>query len=550
MKSKKVLVSLLAATVAVGSYQGITGITYAKSSSVSKVSWFADINFWNPPQTWNTDPKTVQGVITKNTGLTFEMNIPPQDAVTKLNLMLASGAKLPDVMTLSDANEEAKLIKAGKVWNLQDFIKKYDPKSHLLKDFPNDIKKALTKRDGGWYAFPSHMISKDAKKIWKPSDQYFVDLEDYRNNNALMVNTKLMKQAGIKLDELKTENGLLAAYKKVASKNLKVNGAPVVPLLLDGKGYMYSTVSVLSNMFGGMEVDKNGKYRDMLFAPETKHTYQFLNKAFKDGYFDANQLTMDGTATKSLVLTGRVFTFIGNTANTGFSDQDNWTSPGAVQSSTGEKPVFGRNDKAGCGWLNTFISKSTKEPEKLAKWLSFMSSKEGLMLNYFGIKGKDYNLNKKGLAVQTKQGMEDATNYSKTGVFAYWPFHNIAFHDSAVPAPTDVKTGADGVIAMQVQTAFAKSKGTVIYDSSAVAFPGNLIPAGSKLDNIQIQVKQYREAEVSRVVLAKNDSTLNKEYNAMIAKLKELGQEKVDAEKNKYTQSENKDNGFALKSIN
>ena len=36
------------------------------------------------------------------------------------------------------------------------------------------------------------------------------------------------------------------------------------------------------------------------------------------------------------------------------------------------------------------ISKSTKEPEKLAKWLSFMTSPEGMILSSFGIEGVHY----------------------------------------------------------------------------------------------------------------------------------------------------------------
>ena len=35
-----------------------------------------------------------------------------------------------------------KLVQAGKVWKLEEFLKKYDPESHLLKDFPADVKTA------------------------------------------------------------------------------------------------------------------------------------------------------------------------------------------------------------------------------------------------------------------------------------------------------------------------------------------------------------------------------------------------------------------------
>ena len=78
--------------------------------------------------------------------------------------MLATSDNLPDIITVSDANLVKKLVDADKVWNLEEFLKKYDP-SGLLANFPQDIKQALVQRDGGWYAFPSHMDSADARRF-------------------------------------------------------------------------------------------------------------------------------------------------------------------------------------------------------------------------------------------------------------------------------------------------------------------------------------------------------------------------------------------------
>ncbi|WP_127495298.1 extracellular solute-binding protein [Paenibacillus glycanilyticus] len=529
----------------------------AENTAPVKLTWFSDVSGWNPPSPWNSDPNSVEGTITSKTGLSFEFNIPAQDAGTKLSLMLVSSNKLPDIMTLTDGTLEKKLIDAGKVWNLDEFLKKYNPSSPLLTNFPQDLKQALIERDGGWYAYPSHMDTQDAREIYPPSSEFYSDAAKYRNNNSIMFNQEIMKQAGIKEEELKTEDGVLAAFEKV--KGLKIDGAPVVPLLINGKDYQGlsvggtghgSTLGTLEAMFGAMPVDKDGNYRDVILAPETKHALDFLYKAAKAGAFDPSQMTVDDTSIKASVKTGRVFSFIGNSANTGFTDENavgTWITPGPMMSNEGTKPVAGRSLKAGTGWMNTFISKDAPNPERIAKWLDFMTSDEGLILNYYGFEGTDYTLDANGLVVQTEQGLKDAADYSKTGVFAFWPFHNIAWHDHATVAPTSNK-GADSVMAMQVQTTIGKN--SEIYDSSALIMPSNFIEAGSKLANDQLQIKTYLEAQISKIILAKDETSRDKLYDDMIAQVKKMGLDDINAKINEQFHKQQESYGTTIKGIN
>jgi putative aldouronate transport system substrate-binding protein len=521
----------------------------ASEAAPANLTWFSGIGFWTPPSTWSTDPNTVQGAITKKTGLTFNFNIPAQDGDTKLSLMMVSNQNLPDVMSISNDILAKKLIEADKVWKLDEFLKKYDPNSHLLKDFPNDIMKGITARDGGWYAYPSHMNSPDSRIQYPPSSEFFADGDKYREGNGIIFNQTLLKQAGIALSDLKTEDDVLAAYKKVKDMKLTVNGAPVIPLQFDGKTYQDSSLSYLQWTFGAMPIDKEGKYRDILLAPETKHAIEFMFKAAQGGFFNPSQLTLDSTGTKAAIMSGRVFSYIGNTSDTGFSDQDFWVSTGPIISNQGTKPVLGRSTDRGNGWMQTFFSKTTKEPERLAKWLSFMSSNEGMLLAYYGFEGTHYTLNDKGLVVQTKQGMQDYKDFSKTGVGAFWPFHHIAWHDHVTEAPA-VMTGPDGVEAMQVQNAYGKATETVKYDNRATVLPGGFYAPGSKAITIRDQIKLYREAQISRMVLAKDAATMNKLYEEYIVKLKELGITELDTMINEQVQKKSKELGLSLKGVN
>ncbi|WP_169082469.1 hypothetical protein [Paenibacillus sp. PL91] len=519
------------------------------TTAPSKAVWFSTIDFWNPPTTWSTDPKTVQGAITEKTGLTFEFNIPAQDGDTKLNLMLVSGNDFPDVITVTNDVVVKKLIEADKVWELDEFLKKYDPESHLLTDFPADVKETIIQRDGGFYAYPSHINSEDARAVYPPTGQFYLDLIEYGSNSGMLVNEKILTEAGLTLDDIKTEAGLLAAFQKIKALNLKVDGAPVIPLLVDGKGFQGPTLGFLQDTFGAMPVDKDGNYRDKLLAPETKEALNFLYKAQKGAYFEPGQMTVDNASVKADIASNRVFTFIGNTADTSFQLNDYWTSSGAILSDTGTKPVLGMNKRAGGGWMKTFISKTAKEPEKLAKWLSFMSSKEGMLLHIYGFEGIHYTLDGNGQLVKTELGLKDAEQYMTTGVSAFWPFHHTTFSYGTQQAPTE-ETDKQAVTANRVQAAFGKSEATEIYNNAAFNLPSDLFDPSSKFANDELQIKTYKEAQIAKIIMAKTDGDFTKLYDEMIVQLKKLGIEELDKERNKYVQQKNAEYGVNVKGIN
>jgi putative aldouronate transport system substrate-binding protein len=331
--------------------------------------------------------------------------------------------------------------------------------------------------------------------------------------------------------------------------NLNVNGQPVIPLQLNGKNYHGESLQSLQRFFGAMPIDKDGKARDILLAPENKHAIQFMFKAAQGGFFDPGQLTTDNAAMDANFLSGRVFTFIGNTASAKFDKLDFWVSPGAILSNQGTKPVFPFWSEPGAGWMQTFISKSTKEPERLAKWLSFMTSPEGMTLNNFGIEGVHYTKDSKGLLVKTDKGIQDSKDSSKTGLDILWQFANISFIESKIPAPTK-REGAGGLIEMEAKTAFGRSKETVRYDSSVLTLPGDFFAPGSKNITTRDQVKQYMEAQVAKMVLAKDEATFNKLYDEFIAKLKELKIGELDAAIDAELQKKSKEMGVTVKGVN
>ncbi|MDF2648294.1 MAG: hypothetical protein K0Q73_4099 [Paenibacillus sp.] len=555
MKLKVFSILALAATIALSGCSAKnsadTGATSSPSASAAPVNlnWFATAGGWNPPQ-WTTEPGTVMGEQTKKTGLTFTYNIPAQDADTKLNLMMVSSSDaFPDVITTLGPDMGKKLVEAGKVWELEEFLNKYDPKSHLLKDFPADVKEQIVKHYGGWYAIGSHMVSDDARKVYPPSSDYFANVAKYAENKGVLVNANILKEAGIKLSDLKTEEGVLAALKKVKDMKLTVDGQPVIPLQIHGKNYHGETLQFLQRSFGAMPIDKDGKFRNIYMSPENKHAIQFLFKTAQGGYFDPGQMTTDEAAIEANVLSKRVFMLIGGTPKGKFDKLDFWVSPGAILSSEGTKPVFPFYSEPGRGWMQTHISKSTKEPEKLAKWLSYVTSAEGMTLSNFGIEGVHYTKDDKGLITRTDVGIQAQKDSSKTAVGIFWQFENIAFLENVQPAPTK-REGAGGLIEMEAKTAYGRSPEVVRYDASVTSLPGDFFAPGGKNVQIREQIQQFYVAHVAKMVLAKDEAAFNALYDEFVAKMKQLKVDELDAALDAELQKKSKEMGVTVKGVN
>jgi putative aldouronate transport system substrate-binding protein len=61
----------------------------------------------------------------------------------------------------------------------------------------------------------------------------------------------------------------------------------------------------------------------------------------------------------------------------------------------------------------------------------------------------------------------------------------------------------------------------------------NLIPVNSPLGSKQQQIQVYKEAQISKVILANSDAEFNSQYNQLISQLKKMGIDEIDAKKNK-----------------
>lgn len=518
-----------------------------KMTAREEITWaelYCDVDWWHPGA-WSTESGTITGEITRQTGVALKSTVPLQNADKQLSLMLLND-ELPDLVTVVNSTLIGQITSSGKVWKLDEFLETYCPDSHLLSAFPEDIKEALIKRDGAWYAYPSHMNSVDARKIWKPCDSYYWDLVNYNDNNGIMWNRNLLERLGISVDALSTEEQVLDAWNRARNSDIWINGGEIIPLLVDGSGYWDPTVKYLQYTFGAEYIDKDGNYRDILLSPESKHALYFLNKACRNGYLQPEQLNYTNDTVKQKIASGNVLCFIGNVANTDL-DATEWVSSGAILSSQGKTPVLAKALQGGIGWMQTFISKDCENPKELARFLDYMTSEEGMLDWYFGTEGEHYSVGEDGRIIQNQEQADLKSNYSETNLAVFWMFENTSWIRSILAPPEESSRQAQDDA---IKNAFGKDKHTVIYNSAPLALYSSLLSDNPELLKMDEELTSLKEAWISRVILAESEIEFEQEYEAMQKAFCAHGIAEIDEEKNRIFQENQREMGIYLKKIN
>lgn len=343
MKKKLVSSAILAAALAVTSV-----VPAFAEGDTSEVYWYSDVAGYGPAN-WNTDSSPALDYIRDNIGLTFNLEQPPTDAATKLGLMLATN-DLPDIISITNSDSMKDLINAGAVWDMQEFLEKYDPDSWLLEGYPEDHKQALIDRFGGWYSLASHIETADNRKVFPPDDECWVDVVEKGTNSCIMFDKNIMDALGITEEMVSTEEGFYEACELVKNSGYTTeNGESVIPVALHADGWIDTSLDgILSWNFGAVPVDEEGNYRHKELSPGYKNALKFINNCIQKEYLDVNILTLDEAALKTYLEAGRVFCWIGNQAQIN-KENTSWVSYGAIAPENEAKGALPINQSAGTG---------------------------------------------------------------------------------------------------------------------------------------------------------------------------------------------------------
>lgn len=519
----------------------------SSSGETTEIYWFSDVSGWGPATAnWTTDTSPAIDYMRDEIGITLNIEQPPTDAATKLGLMIANNS-LPDLMSITNSDVYKELVAADMVWDMQEFLETYAPDSHMLEDFPEDIKGALTDTYGGWYSFPSHMESADNRENFPPDDQIWVDVVEYGDNGCIMFNKDIMDALDITEEDVSTQSGFYAACEKVKNSGYQVDGQSVLPVVLHWNLWIGTSLDgILAKNFGAVPVDADGNYTHLELTPGYKEALNFVNDLIINGYLDVNTLTIDETAGKTYLDAKRVFCWIGNQAQ---QDKTNmpWVSYGPILADNGARPVQGINQAASTGWIQTLVSKNCKAPEKIAELLTWASSREGLLINYYGIEGVDYTIDDAGIVTRTEEGTTTYAEVYDNNVLL-WPFANTSFERNTEPVPDPTSNRG---VEVSLMPALGKYENTYIYDSSLLGFENSAVLEPSSDLGLQLsQADTYLESQKAAICTAATKEEFESQYQAMIDQLNAYSIIAIDEAYNEVYQQYCEDFGDSIEDVN
>lgn len=367
---------------------------------------------------WNNMKDEVGKIITEKTGVTLDAEFAVGDPVQKISLIAATG-NYPDLMAAKA--DVGKLVDAGAVIDLTELIDEHAPNiKKMLGDKLVRTKYSLD--DQAIYAIPT-WSAVDEKKI--------------KADGGFELQHRVVKEAGY--PEIRTVKDFEKVIQEYITKHpTDENGNKNIGFSLNGDDWhMYQVTNAGFQTTGGPDdgeyfIDQETYQATYHFRrPEEKEYFRWLNHMNNIGLLDPESFVQKTDQFKAKVASGRVLGLADPEWDYGDA-QNALKAAGKFDMTYGHYPVTMSEDyKDTSFWAAGFdggygisISSKCKDPVRAIKFLDFLASEEGQILNNWGIEGKQYTIeNGKRViipAVQERMDNNNAAFQRETGVGLYW----------------------------------------------------------------------------------------------------------------------------------
>ncbi|MDR9744043.1 ABC transporter substrate-binding protein [Paenibacillus sp. FSL F4-0087] len=336
---------------------------------------------------WNKMQDDVGKEITKQTGITLDAEFAVSDPAQRLALIAASG-DYPDL--ISPKGDLDKLVDAGAMLDLTDLIDQHAP--NIKKLFGDQIKRLrYSNDDPSIYVIPTYSA---------------IDGVNFVAGAGFELQHRAVQEAGY--PQIKT----LQDYENVIRSYLEKhptdeNGNKNIGMTLNADDWhMQITVTNPAAETTGKSgdgeyyIDPESHKATYHFRTEgEKEYFQWLNHMYNTGLLDQESFVQKNDQYLAKVASGRVIGLID--ADWGYSDGEK-----ALKSSGKNDQTYGhysvtlsdqykdnRYQSTGfmAGW-GVGITESAEDPVRAIKFLDFLASEEGQILNYWGVESKQYTM--------------------------------------------------------------------------------------------------------------------------------------------------------------
>ncbi|QLG42341.1 ABC transporter substrate-binding protein [Paenibacillus sp. E222] len=336
---------------------------------------------------WNKMQDDVGKEITKQTGITLDAEFAVSDPAQRLALIAASG-DYPDL--ISPKGDLDKLVDAGAMLDLTDLIDQHAP--NIKKLFGDQIKRLrYSNEDPSIYVIPTYSA---------------IDGINFVAGAGFELQHRAVKEAGY--PQIKT----LQDYENVIRSYLEKhptdeNGNKNIGMTLNADDW-HIQITVTNPAAETTGKSGDGEY---YIDPETheatyhfrtegeKEYFQWLNHMYNTGLLDQESFVQKNDQYLAKVASGRVIGLID--ADWGYSDGEKALKAAGKNDQTyGHYSVMlsdqykdNRYQSTGfmAGW-GVGITESAEDPVRAIKFLDFLVSEEGQILNYWGVEGKQYTM--------------------------------------------------------------------------------------------------------------------------------------------------------------
>ncbi|NOU86005.1 extracellular solute-binding protein [Paenibacillus sp. LMG 31460] len=310
--------------------------------------------------------------INKRLGVELEMKIVPENSYDKINVAMATG-DYPDVLTINyPSNSLSQWIDEGIIIPINDYLKDMPTVKSKL-----DSSLSWTAVNGKYYGYP------------------FIE---ERSNWDLVYRADWLEKLGLKPPQ--TLDELYETLKAIATKdpdgNGKVDTFGLTSAKTGSKVPTFDFVFYAYGMpYGDWALDDKGNIIPTFEHPAFKKGMTYLKKLWDEKLIEPEYLLNDTQMKEQKFYQGKV----------GFMDAALFRNVNRIEASLQkvnpngklgfEAPPAGPDGKhamyqAPKTGLFTAITKGAKNPEKAAKFIEFMLSKEGRDLLELGIEGVHY----------------------------------------------------------------------------------------------------------------------------------------------------------------